>query len=164
MSSWKRAATYVSCVAVFLVFSLYIVFRVMLLFAPTLYTVEPYVTKSTLLSDALPWFFWTATGFVVSSLVLGFFIGSYVTIRKLAAIYILGTFPVAFVFEVLQTIVFFSLISFYIPSSYPYLGMFTQESELSNFFIGACFLPLYCFLTLSAGLGLHIGRQIRLAD
>jgi hypothetical protein len=156
---------YVFFAAVFVVFCLYIMFRVLLLFAPTIYTVEPYVTKSTLLSDELPWFFWTATGFVVTSLVLGFFTGSYVTVekRRLAAIYILGTFPVAFIIEVVQTIVFFSLISFFIPPSYPYLGMFTQESELGNFFVGTCLLPLYCFLTVSAGLGLYIGRKIRLA-
>jgi hypothetical protein len=164
MSSCRQAAAYVSCAAVFLVFCLYVMFRALLLFAPPIYTVDPYVTKSTLLSDALPWFFWSATGFVVTSLVLGFFIG-YVTAEKprQTAIYILGTFPIAFGIEVLQTIVFFILISFVIPPSYPYLGMFTQESELGGFFVGTFLFPSYCFLMTGAGLGLYIGRQIKLS-
>jgi hypothetical protein len=162
MNSWKRAIAYVSCVAVFLGFCLYIVFRVMLSSAPTINTVAPYIS---LLSDALPWFFWTAAGFVVISLVLGFLIELYVTGKKpLQPVhYILGTFLIAFIIEVGQTIAFAFLCAMAIPPSYHYLGTTFQESVLDNFFLLPFSLPLYCFFTAGAGLGLYTGRQIRLA-
>jgi hypothetical protein len=136
-------------------------FRIMLLSAPTIYTAWPYVTKSTLFSDALPWFFSTATVFIVISLVLGVFV-RYRTRGWQTSFYIYGVFLIAFVIEVAQTTAFMFLI-YDIPQSYPYVSGSIQPSELFGFFVLQFVLPLYCFFLVGAGLGLYAGRQIRLA-
>ena len=162
MSSSKQAIAYGSCVAVFLVFCLYTMFRVMLLSAPT--TVPGYfpVTKTTLYSDAFPWFFWAATGFVVISLVLGVLVG-YHTCDWQTISYIYGVFLIAFVVEVAQAIAFIFLINAIPVSGPPYQGGI-QPSELFGFFVLPFVLPLFCFYLGSAGLGLYTSRQIRLAE
>jgi hypothetical protein len=162
MNSWKQAIAYVSCAAVFLGFCSYIMFRVMLLSAPTVVPGLLPVTKTTLFSDAFPWFFWTATGFVGISLVLGVFV-RYRTRAWKTIFYVYGVFLIAFVIEVAQTIAFIVLINAIPISGPPYEGGI-QASELFGFFVLPFLLPLYCFYLGGAGLGLYIGRQVRHAE
>jgi uncharacterized protein YneF (UPF0154 family) len=171
MNNWRLAVAYSFLAVVFLGFCLYIAFNYLISVAPPLliYTVYPYTfTKSTILSDMLPWFFWTAICFIVASMSVGLYMGAHVIVKKRweNIVYI---FAPAFLLAFLQNVAFLALI--YNDNGIPQMtgiGSFAQETMLTNFFVSACFLPLFCFVVASLGVGLcigpHIGRKTHTSD
>jgi hypothetical protein len=160
VNNWRRAAAYVFLAVVFLGVCLYFAFNYLISAAPPPYVVagfEVTYLQSTMLSDMLPWFFWTALCFVVASIGVGLYTGSQVIVKKRWEI-VVYIFAPAFLIAFLQNATFFWLSYSTVIPTMPGLGTFTQETTLGNFFVSTCFLPLFCFFVASIGLGLYIGR------
>jgi hypothetical protein len=158
VNNWGRAAAYVFLAVVFLGLCLYFAFNYLVSVAPPLlvYTNYPYTfTKSTILSDLLPRFFWTAFGFVVASIGVGFYMGSHIVVKRRWEI-VVYIFAPAFLIACFQNIAFGNLI-YAVPIDIR-LGSIVQEITLTNFFGSTLLLPLFCFFVASIGLGLYIGH------
>lgn len=159
MTSWSQVAVYVFLVVVFLGVCLYGAFNYLVSVVPPYVVAGFEVTylQSTMLSDMLPWFFWTALCFVVAGVGVGLYTGSHVIVKGRWEI-VVYIFAPAFLIAFLQNFAFFWVIG-RIPAM-PGLGTFTQETTLSNFFVGTCGLPLFCFVLAGIGIGLYIGSHV----
>lgn len=162
MTSWSQTAVIVSLAVVFLGFCLYFTFNYLISWASSPYVIYGFQVaylQSTMLSGMIPWFFWTALGFVITSVGVGLYMVSHRMITKgrwKSAVYIFGS---AILIDILQNVAFIYLIGSVIPIM-PGLGDFTQEATLFSFFVGTCLLPLFCFVLAGIGLGSYIGSLV----
>ena len=163
MIYWKRAAVCILPALVFLGFCLYFMFNYLISWASPPYVLagfEVTYLQSTMLSNLIPWFFWTALGFVIASVGVDLYIGSHHLITKEVQwepiIYVFGS---ALLIDILLNTAFIYLIDSVIPTL-PGLGTGSQEWALIGFFADTCLFPLFCFLLAGIGIGALIGSFV----
>jgi hypothetical protein len=163
MNGWTRAIAYASLVVVVLGFCLYVAFNYLISVAPSQLISGYEVTYllSTILSDMLPWFFWTEICFIVVGMGAGLYMGSHIIVKKrwkdivCILVFIFGP---AFLLAFWQNVTFF-----FLSANIPYgpiggLGTTSVADTLDTFFLG-CAPILFCFVVASIAAGLYIGAR-----
>ena len=167
MNGCRRAVAYAFLAVVVLGFSLYVAFNYLISVAsfsgsPFIYGSGVTYLVSTLLSDMLPWFFWTEICFIVASMGAGLYMGSHIIVKKRwkdivrILVYIFGP---AFLLAFFQNVTFL-----FLSANIPYppiawdVGSSTAEDAVGGFFVG-CAPILFCFVVASVGAGLYTGAR-----
>jgi hypothetical protein len=164
MDGWRRALAFAFLVVVVLGFCLYAAFNYLISAAPPQLMAAGEVTYllSTVLSDMLPWFFWTEICFIVAGMGVGLYMGSHVIVEKRwkdivrILVFIFGP---AFLLAFFQNVAFVFLSANIPLGPIGGLGTTSVEDALINFFVGVCALILFCFVVASVGAGLYIGAR-----
>jgi hypothetical protein len=162
MIDWSRVAVYGLLAVVILGVCLYFALTYLISLPssqPVIYGFNATYLLSTVLSGMLPWFFWTALGFVIASVGVGLYMGSRHMITKEpnveSLVYFFGS---AILIDILLWAALGYLIYSVIPTL-PGLGTSQQENMLGDF-AGTCLLPLFCFVLAGIGAGLYIGSHV----
>jgi hypothetical protein len=163
MNGWRRAVACAFLAVVVLGFCLYVAFNYLISSeGGALYGGEVTYLLSTVLSDMLPWFFWTEICFIVAGMGAGLYMGSHIIVEKRwkDVVHIL-----VFIFGPAFLLAFFQNVTFIFLSGNIPLGIFgglgttSVEDALDNFFVGVCAPILFCFVVASVGAGLYIGAR-----